>query len=77
MYCGDYADSCKGKYYYVAVNMHWEDHEFALPKLPKKKKWKELFTTSNKGNADSVKKELTADAVNVIEKRSITVFIGE
>lgn len=74
MLCGDYAEGCEGKYYYVAVNMHWEDHEFALPKLPKKKVWKKLMATSNKAVSD---KDSTEDAVYMIEKRSITMFVGE
>ncbi len=30
---------------FVAYNMHWEAHDFALPSLPKGKKWNVLFTT--------------------------------
>ena len=26
-------------YFYVAYNLHWTPHEFALPTLPKNKKW--------------------------------------
>lgn len=77
MYCGDYADGCKGKYYYVAINMHWEDHSFALPKLPKNKVWKRLLTTTSK---EGVVPENTKDVISpvyTIEKRSIAAFIGE
>lgn len=74
MLCGDYAEDCEGSFYYVAVNMHWEEHEFALPKLPKKKKWKKLLDTSNKELLDSSAME---DAVYTIDKRSIVVFIGD
>lgn len=77
MLCGDYAEGCEGKYYYVAVNMHWEDHEFALPKLPKKKVWKKVMTTSGKevSNIDTPEDKVTESYK--IEKRSIDVFIGE
>ena len=74
MLCGEYAEGCEGDFYYVAVNMHWEKHEFALPKLPKKKKWKKLLDTSNKELLDSTNSE---DFVYTIDRRSIVVFIGE
>jgi len=77
MLCGDYAIGCEGVYYYVAVNMHWEEHEFALPKLPKKKKWRKLLVTSNNAYSDSDSTENAIDTVYTIEKRSIVVFIGE
>lgn len=42
MYCGEYgrhADGTSDDYFFVAYNMHWEPHEFALPHLPRGKKW--------------------------------------
>ncbi|HIT90138.1 MAG TPA: hypothetical protein IAC41_06950, partial [Candidatus Merdenecus merdavium] len=39
MYCGDYGvdeQGCADDFIYIAYNMHWEDHSFALPKLPNK-----------------------------------------
>lgn len=42
MYCGAYARKAGGSaddYFYVAFNMHWEPHAFALPNLPKKMHW--------------------------------------
>ncbi len=77
MLCGEYAEGCEGSFYYVAVNMHWEDHDFALPKLPKNKKWKKLMTTGKKDSDISESAENTVDAVYRIEKRSITVFISK
>lgn len=77
MLCGDYAEGCDGRFYYVAVNMHWEDHEFALPRLPKKKAWKMLMKTGDKEITVIDSMENTADAVYTIEKRSIAVFMGE
>ena len=38
LYCGKYGKKPDGReddYFYVAFNMHWEPHEFALPNLPK------------------------------------------
>ena len=30
---------------YIAVNMHWESHDFALPKLPKGQNWRKVLCT--------------------------------
>ena len=48
LYCGKYGKKPDGReddYFYVAFNMHWEPHEFALPNLPKDFKWHTAFNT--------------------------------
>lgn len=47
MYCGKYAlrKGQEDDFFYLAVNMHWVEHEFAMPKLPKGLKWKVMFLT--------------------------------
>lgn len=48
MYCGKYAaktEQQEDDFFYVAYNMHWIAHEFALPNLPRGKKWTVLLTT--------------------------------
>ena len=48
MYCGKYAvraDGTEDDFLYLAMNMHWEDHELALPKLPKDMKWETVIAT--------------------------------
>lgn len=48
MYCGKYARRRKGEednYFYIALNMHWAPHKFAMPKLPKGMKWELLLET--------------------------------
>lgn len=48
MYCGEYgkhADGTADDYFFVAYNMHWEPHEFALPHLPKNRRWHVAFHT--------------------------------
>ena len=48
MYCGEYgkrADVTNDDYFFVAYNMHWEPHEFALPNLPKGMKWHVAFNS--------------------------------
>ncbi len=67
MLCGEYAKDCEGKFFYVAINMHWEVHTFALPKLPKGLAWKKEFSTEVEEGED----------IYQIAPRSITVFVGE
>ncbi len=67
MLCGEYAKESEGKFYYVAINMHWEEHTFALPKLPKKMIWKRAVSTDLE----------VAEDIYKVPARSITVYIGE
>ncbi|WWR17385.1 alpha-amylase family glycosyl hydrolase [Lachnospiraceae bacterium JLR.KK008] len=49
LYCGKYAQNKGGEKdsdFYVVYNMHWEPHEFALPKLRKEMEWKLCMDTS-------------------------------
>ncbi|WP_343249220.1 hypothetical protein [Diplocloster hominis] len=48
MYCGKYAKTGQQEddFFYVAYNMHWIEHEFALPKLPDGKSWRLVMDTS-------------------------------
>lgn len=49
LYCGKYAlnaDRREDNDFYVAYNMHWEPHEFALPRLSKEKHWRLVMDTS-------------------------------
>lgn len=50
LYCGEYgrrADGTSDDYFFVAYNMHWEPHEFDLPKLPKGMKWTLCINTDD------------------------------
>ncbi len=86
MYCGKYARIDKTKedvFIYVAYNMHWVDHEFALPKLPAKLQWKPvMMSASPRVMTESVKAddkdEKTSGQYRInVEPRSIVVLIGE
>jgi isoamylase len=49
MYCGQYASKAEnklGSYFYVAYNMHWENHEFDLPQLPMEQCWEVYIDTA-------------------------------
>lgn len=48
LYCGKYAlkpDGQEDDFLYLAMNMHWESHELALPRLPKGMRWEQVFAT--------------------------------
>lgn len=75
LFCGKYAET-EGKedaFLYLAVNMHWESHELALPKLPRGLRWETAIYTG-----DGVKTPEGAERENrrLIEPRSMAVFIG-
>jgi glycogen operon protein len=76
MYCGKYAINEKGKeddFIYIAYNMHWIEHEFALPNLPKDKKWKIMIDTSLNEN----KKQMNIQRNIKVDGRSIVVLVGK
>ena len=76
MYCGKYAKNEKGKeddFIYVAYNMHWIEHEFALPNLPKDKKWRVVIDSSTEVLDSQAKVQKNIK----INGRSIVVLIGK
>nr|WP_317282357.1 alpha-amylase family glycosyl hydrolase [uncultured Sellimonas sp.] len=62
-----YCDSSDQKEtFYITYNMHWEEHEFALPSLPKNTHWKQIFTTE-------IRKGFLDCAVDMGEKRKVAI----
>lgn len=65
MLCGKFAPTSlrtSDKSYYLAYNMHWEEHKFELPVLPKDKRWKVIEDTyliqlENDGNVQTAQQE--------------------
>ncbi len=46
LYCGaPHMGSKDSVFYYIAVNLHWEEHKLALPKLPRGLKWQCVQST--------------------------------
>lgn len=62
---------------YIAYNMHWEDHTFALPSLTKNKKWKKIFSTTIQEGFLGEESLFCLERKAVVDARSIAVFIGE
>ncbi len=78
MLCGEYAEASVDNYFYLAVNMHWESHSFALPNLPEGLCFKYLTDTEGKG-ADDYKTELDDNGNKQVRvgPRTILVLISE
>jgi glycogen operon protein len=80
MYCGKYVESegtGSEDSLYIAMNMHWESHEFGLPRLPKGMKWKLLLTTDEQKLSDTEAMEIISEE-NVCEvpARTVAIFIS-
>lgn len=68
MYCGGYAQADGGKdddFLYLALNMHWEAKEFAMPRLPRGMKWELLYATEEFNREE-----------NKVPPRTVAVFIS-
>ena len=62
MYCGSYAKRSHkedDESFYIAYNMHWEEHDFALPALPEGRTWMRILDTFEEETAE---KETEKDA---------------
>lgn len=74
MYCGKYAQTDRGReddFLYVAMNMHWEPHQLALPKLPKGMKWDFVFSTEE---SEDGMEESGSEFLKTVSPRSISVY---
>lgn len=83
LYCGKYAknqDRNEDADFYVVYNMHWEPHEFALPKLPKGMGWRLCMDTA-KPEAYHIyeedQTEIQPGSVIVTAERSIQIYQAE
>lgn len=76
MLCGKYAEGGDDAFLYLAVNMHWEGHELALPKLPRGMKWEEALATEREECVKRKAEKESCELRRYIPPRSITVFIG-
>jgi glycogen operon protein len=74
MYCGKYAQRSRGvedDFFYLAMNMYWEDRELAMPKLPKEMKWKLLISTDNR-----VDDESRTEGAIAVPGRSCAIYVS-
>ena len=84
MLCGKYCttDGKEDNCLYMAYNMHWEPHDFALPKLFKGRRWKLLLCTdeTKTGEEPTAKSDLSGNAVQstvTLSGRSVRLYISE
>ena len=84
LYCGEYGKKSDGtcdEYFFVMYNMHWDLHEFGLPKLPRKRRWHLVVDTGREekmefaqaGQEPLLKEQMTYS----VEGRSIVVLMGK
>ena len=65
-------------YIYIAINMHWEAHEFELPIIPEGKVW-HLYSDTNitgEGNCTDEDVVLGNQQNLFVPERSIIIIIG-
>ena len=78
MICGKYARLSRTQeddFFYIAYNMHWEDHTFALPKLSKGLKWDVCFYTCDDSAGTVINKTVGANKDSVtVPDRTIAVL---
>ena len=71
---GRYAD--EDELIYIAYNMHWMEHTFALPALPGGYRWNVALDTSE-GILEEDRWRLLPDSRQVqVSSRTVTVLIG-
>ena len=71
MYCGKYGKKSEEEFIYLAMNMHWEAHSLALPRLPKGEEWVPLFAT----NEEMKNAAFGQDMVRILPK-TVAVFVS-
>lgn len=79
MLCGKYARNDEGQedaFLYIAINMHWERHSLALPRLPKNMRWELVLTTAE--NNALLPQEESEESGNScqVAPRSIALYIS-
>ena len=80
MYCGFYAKNRNGEnddFFYIAYNMHWTPHTFALPNLPKGMAWYLLTDTGKDGKIEATHEAETEQQHVDVEPRTIRIYISK
>ncbi len=83
MYCGCYAKINKAEednYFYIAYNLHWLPHTFALPKLPKGMKWYLNADTRENDDNTMMKQEpmeASKEQYVEVEARTVQIYISK
>lgn len=70
MYCGRYAklpDRSDDVFIYIAYNMHWIDHSFALPNLPSGMRWEPVLASGSIDEKQIFHKVLEQNREEIVE----------
>ncbi|WP_302417865.1 glycogen operon protein GlgX [Blautia marasmi] len=83
MYCGDYGRQEK-EFLFVAYNLHWMPHDFALPNLPKGAVWKFVVSTGKQEgkvfteeDVKTAKQKGKGKRAVEVPSRTIAILIGK
>lgn len=77
MLCGQYVQKGKDRtddFIYIAINMHWESHRLAFPKLPKGMHWQPAFATAEMKAPTELSEGEDPNSGVTVPARSIAVF---
>lgn len=80
MFCGKYCvkNDREEDCLYIAYNMHWEPHSFALPKPFKDRRWRLLLDTAKeREDAWQTDGENNRDTCATLPGRSVRIYISE
>lgn len=77
--CGQYAPGRGDASFYIACNMHWEEHKLALPKFSKDEKWVRISDTAFLSEKDNAMEDgmIQEDTLITVGGRSIVIFMTE
>lgn len=79
MLCGKYARNDEGQedaFLYIAINMHWERHSLALPRLPKNMHWELVLTTAEDNSLLPQEESEESGNSCQVAPRSIALYIS-
>lgn len=74
MYCGQYAG--EDEFIYAAYNLHWDEHEFALPNLPEHMEWHMAIDSSVGVYPEGEEPLYTEQKLFTVPGRTIQVLVG-
>ena len=76
MFCGLYASTNRihDDFFYLAINMHWIPHTFALPRLPDGDEWVLLINTESEEKISTKSNEQTVTDTVKVKSNLIDVF---
>lgn len=80
LYCGEYVVRPDGEhddFFYLAINMDWRTQSFAVPDLPKGRKWYPLLSTADNGNGAEFEEGEEMQRVIVVKPRTIEIIVGK